>query len=85
MLEDSIAFSGFSVDDVTAAKEFYGQKLGREVTETQQGLTLHFAAGNEVFIYPKPNHVSATYTMLNFLVSDIDAAVEKINGEWCGI
>lgn len=77
MLKDSHAFSGFSVDDLTKAKEFYGSTLGLEVAESEMGLTLKIAGGIEVFIYSKDNHVPASYTVLNFPVEDID----KVAGE----
>lgn len=78
MFKDTKAFSGFSVNDLLAAKEFYGQLLGVEVEDTPQGLTLHIAGGYGIFVYPKENHVPATYTMLNFPVDDIDVAVEAL-------
>ncbi len=81
MLKDSKAFSGFSVNDVAAAKEFYGQKLGLEVAEDEMGLALKIAGGNNIFIYPKENHVPAAYTILNFPVEDIDKAVEDLTGQ----
>lgn len=80
MLKDSFAFSGFSVDDMEAAKDFYKTKLGLQVTEEMQGLlALHFANGNKVLIYPKPNHVTATFTILNFPVADIEQTVDELN------
>jgi predicted enzyme related to lactoylglutathione lyase len=78
MLKDSHAFSGFSVTDQTAAKEFYGTTLGVEVAEDSMGLTLKLAGGNNVFIYPKEDHVPATYTILNFPVDNIDQAVKEL-------
>ncbi len=66
MLKDSHAFSGFSVGDLQKAKEFYGRTLGLEVSESNGLLSLHLAGGNTVLIYPKPNHVPATFTILNF-------------------
>jgi predicted enzyme related to lactoylglutathione lyase len=78
MFKDTKAFSGFSVNDIPTAKQFYSQTLGLTVTEENGMLTLHMAGGNNVLIYPKPNHVPATYTMLNFPVSDIDKAVDDL-------
>jgi catechol 2,3-dioxygenase-like lactoylglutathione lyase family enzyme len=72
------AFSGFSVDDIQKAKEFYSQTLGLEVSETQAGLVLRIAGGGQVFIYPKPNHTPASFTILNFPVRDIDQAVDAL-------
>lgn len=79
MLKESHAFSGFSVDDQTEAKKFYGEILGLEVEETPMGLTLKLAGGNEVFIYPKENHQPATFTILNFPVTNIDNAVDELS------
>jgi len=81
MLKDSLAYSGFSVNDLSKAKEFYGQTLGLEVEDGQMGLVLKIAGGKAVFIYPKDDHVPATYTILNFPVDDIDQAVEELSGK----
>ena len=78
MLGESKAFSGFSVDDIQKAKKFYGEKLGVEVSEANSLLTLRLAGGNNVLIYPKPNHAPATFTVLNFPVQDVDKAVEEL-------
>jgi catechol 2,3-dioxygenase-like lactoylglutathione lyase family enzyme len=79
MLKDSRAFSGFSVNDLQKAKEFYGQVLGLEVSEeTGMGLKLHIAGGSHVFVYPKPNHTPATFTVLNFPVDDVEKAVDEL-------
>ncbi len=78
MFKNTKAFSGFSVDDIQKAKEFYGQKLGLEVTEAEEGLGLKIAGGGKVFIYPKPNHQAATFTILNFPVDNIDEAVDQL-------
>jgi catechol 2,3-dioxygenase-like lactoylglutathione lyase family enzyme len=80
MLRDSPAFSGFSVDDVEKARGFYGGTLGLDVRDSPAGLELHLANGTSVFIYGKANHVPATFTILNFPVSDIDAAVDELTG-----
>ena len=80
MLGQTKAFSGFSVSDLQEAKKFYQQTLGLEVTEdtTMSILQLKITGSNGVIIYPKPNHMPATYTVLNFPVSDIDAAVDEL-------
>jgi len=78
MLTDSKAFSGFAVPDIGKAKEFYGQTLGLKVSENHGLLRLHLAGGNNVLIYPKPDHTPATFTVLNFPVDDIDQAVDKL-------
>ncbi|MEV1130400.1 VOC family protein [Agromyces sp. NPDC049794] len=74
------AFPGFSVDDVVAAREFYGSKLGLPVTDGSMGeLQLTLPSGQSVFVYSKPDHVPAEYTMLNLVVDDIGAAVDELN------
>ena len=78
MLGESKAFSGFAVPDVAEAKEFYAKTLGLNVSESHGLLTLHLAGGNNVLIYPKPNHVPATFTVLNFPVGDVDLAVDEL-------
>jgi catechol 2,3-dioxygenase-like lactoylglutathione lyase family enzyme len=78
MLKDSKAFSGFSAGDIQTAKEFYGGTLGLDVSEAHGILTLRLAGGNRVIIYPKPNHVPATFTVLNFPVDDVDLAVDEL-------
>ncbi|WP_092800562.1 VOC family protein [Rhodococcus globerulus] len=75
------AISGFSVDDIDAAKKFYGETLGLKVTDEEMGIIrLHLAGGTEILVYPKPNHEPASYTILNFLVDDIDSAVDELTG-----
>lgn len=74
----SKAFSGFSVNDLAKAKEFYGLVLGLEVDEDDMGLTLKISGGNDIFVYHKDDHTPATYTILNFPVDDIDQAVEGL-------
>jgi catechol 2,3-dioxygenase-like lactoylglutathione lyase family enzyme len=69
------AFSSFSVDGVPRAEQFYAGTLGLRVTEEMGGLRLHLGEGVEVFVYPKPDHKPATFTVLNFIVDDIEAAV----------
>ena len=77
MLRDSKAFSGFATDDLDAAQRFYGETLGLDVEVWDEGnlLALHLAGGRDTLIYNKPDFVPATYTILNFPVDDIDAAV----------
>lgn len=81
MFKDTPAFSGFSVNDLEVAKEFYGGVLGLQV-EKDEGpmgfVTLHLATGADVLIYPKDNHEPASYTILNFPVDDIDKAVDEL-------
>src|SRR4029077_8154687 len=78
MLKNSKAFSGFSAGDIPQVKEFYAGTLGLEVSESHGLLTLRLAGGNNVIIYPKPNHVPATFTVLNFPVGDVDLAVDEL-------
>jgi predicted enzyme related to lactoylglutathione lyase len=79
MFEKTRAFSGFAVDDISTAKQFYGQTLGIAVTEDNGMLTLHLAGERPVLVYPKPDHTPAEYTILNFPVDDIEAAVEQLS------
>jgi len=72
------AFSGFSVNDIAAAKAFYGDTLGLRVSEENGMLTLHIAGDHDILVYPKPNHAPATYTILNFPVEDIDRTVDEL-------
>ncbi|HXU86107.1 MAG TPA: VOC family protein [Verrucomicrobiae bacterium] len=78
MLKDSQAFSGFSSNDIAAARVFYGETLGLDVTEDDGMLNLRFAGGGRGIIYPKPNHEPATFTVLNFPVDDIEATVDRL-------
>ena len=78
MLGSSPAFHGFSVDDIAAAQEFYAGRLGLEVTEENGMLFLHLAQGTRTLVYPKPDHVPASYTILNFEVADVEATVDAL-------
>lgn len=80
MFKDTKAFSTFSADDIQAAKEFYGNTLGLDVSEDHGMLRLNIAGGSTVLIYPKDNHVPAEHTVLNFPVDDIEAAVREAAG-----
>ena len=72
------ACPGFSVDDIAAAREFYGTKLGLPVEDDAMGaLQVRLPSSQTVFIYPKPNHEPATFTVLNLVVEDIDRAVDE--------
>ena len=73
MLRDTQAFSGFSVDDLEAAKRFYGQTLGLEVTDGDGNLSIALPGGGTLFLYPKPDHQPATFTVLNFRSKSFDA------------
>lgn len=81
MLENSKAFSGFSVDSTEAARDFYAGTLGLEVSEANGILTLHLAGGGTVIVYPKGDaHEPASFTVLNFPVPEIEAAVDALAG-----
>ena len=78
MFANTKAFSGFAVDDVQKAKQFYGETLGLKTSEEHGLLTLHLAGDRPTLVYPKPDHTPADYTILNFPVADIDAAVDEL-------
>ena len=78
MLDASKAFSGFSVNDIAAAKSFYGDTLGLDVSEENGVLWLRTGQGSGVLAYPKPDHAPASFTILNFPVADIDEAVDEL-------
>ena len=77
MFKANEAFASFSVNDIPKAREFYTQKLGLDVSETPEGLEVKVGA-ERVFIYPKPNHTAASFTVFNFIVDDIDNAVDEL-------
>lgn len=75
-------FSGFSVNDIDAARDFYRDALGLDVTEGPMGnLDIALPGGGHVFVYPKPDHTPASFTILNLAVEDIDAAVDDLNAK----
>jgi catechol 2,3-dioxygenase-like lactoylglutathione lyase family enzyme len=79
MLENSMAFSGFAAPDIEALEPFYRDKLGVRTSVENGLLTLHLAGGERpTFVYPKPDFEPATYTILNFPVEDVDAAVDEL-------
>ena len=78
MFTTTPAFSGFSVNDIPAAKKFYGETLGLKVSEDHGDLRLHVEGGHEIIVYPKPNHTPATFTILNFPVADVEQAVDAL-------
>jgi predicted enzyme related to lactoylglutathione lyase len=80
MFSHSNAFSGFSVDDIEKAKQFYRGILHLEASDGEMGtLELNIGAGVKVMVYPKPNHVPATFTILNFPVENIEEAVDELS------
>ncbi len=78
MLGESKAFSGFAVDDIEKARAFYEDTLGLKASEEHGMMTLHLAGERPTLVYPKEDHEPATYTILNFPVDDIDAAVDAL-------
>jgi catechol 2,3-dioxygenase-like lactoylglutathione lyase family enzyme len=78
MFKNTEAFSGFAVPDIEAAREFYGETLGLETSEEHGLLTVRLGGGTPVLVYPKPDHEPAVFTILNFKVDDIDAAVDEL-------
>ncbi|HSX35070.1 MAG TPA: VOC family protein [Candidatus Saccharimonadales bacterium] len=79
MFTPTAAFSGFSVNDAAKAKEFYTKTLGLELKDETMGMELALPGGGSVFVYEKPGHQPATFTVLNFAVEDVDAAVEELS------
>ena len=78
MFEYTRVLTSFSVDDVPTAQRFYGETLGLNVSEQSGALLLHLSGGHDTLIYPKPDHIPASYTVLNFVVEEIDAAVDRL-------
>jgi catechol 2,3-dioxygenase-like lactoylglutathione lyase family enzyme len=78
MFENSRAFSSFAAPDLEAARAFYGDTLGIRTSEENGLLTLHLAGDRDTLVYPKPDHAAANYTVLNFAVDDVDAAVDEL-------
>jgi catechol 2,3-dioxygenase-like lactoylglutathione lyase family enzyme len=81
MIDPTRAFNGFAVPDIEAARAFYADVLGVEVTEMNDNLQLHLGGGTPTFVYPKPDHQPATYTILNFPVADVEAAVDDLTAK----
>jgi catechol 2,3-dioxygenase-like lactoylglutathione lyase family enzyme len=81
MLADSLAFSSFSVDDLAAARRFYSDVLGLQVTDVPEmdGLLRVRAGEHDVLVYGKPDHTPASYTVLNFPVADVDGVAEALS------
>jgi predicted enzyme related to lactoylglutathione lyase len=79
--DNTKAYSGFAVDDIQSAREFYGDTLGiaTEILDEENGLlSLHLAGGRDTLVYRKPDFTPATYTILNFPVDDVDGAVDEL-------
>ncbi len=73
-------FAGLSVDNIAKAKEFYVDTLALELVDDTMGLQLKLPGGAELFIYEKPDHEPASYTALNFVVEDINEAIDHLAG-----
>jgi len=78
MFEYTKVVTSFSVDDVPTAERFYGGTLGLTVSAESGALLLHLPGGHDTLIYPKPDHIPASYTVLNFVVADIDSALDRL-------
>jgi catechol 2,3-dioxygenase-like lactoylglutathione lyase family enzyme len=81
MIQTKAAFSGFSVNDLSKAKAFYTDVIGLEVVDEKMGLNFNLPGGGKLFIYEKQNHQPATYTILNFVVDDINKSVDQLVGQ----
>jgi len=81
MFKDTQTFSSFSVNDIQKAREFYGNVLGLDITTPMDQLQLSIAGGYKIFVYAKPNHVPATFTVLNFPVTDVEKAVDELTAK----
>jgi len=81
MLSNSKAFGSFSVDDIQKARQFYSEVLGLEIDNPMDMLSVKTDGNNDVFIYAKPDHQPATFTVLNFPVDDIDKAVDELTAK----
>jgi catechol 2,3-dioxygenase-like lactoylglutathione lyase family enzyme len=81
MFQPVAAFSGFSVDSIERAKQFYVETLGLELADEKMGLELNLPSGGKVFVYEKGDHAPPTFTILNFVVEDIDQAVQALTAK----
>jgi catechol 2,3-dioxygenase-like lactoylglutathione lyase family enzyme len=81
MLSLKAIFSGFSVNDIEKAKQFYSETLGLKLTDDTMGLNFELPGGGSMFIYPKDDHQPATFTILNLVVDDIDGAVNELTSK----
>ena len=81
MIKTQAIFSGFSVDNLEKAKDFYTKILGLEIGDETMGLRLILPKSGELFVYGKEGHVPATFTILNFVVDNIDEAVDELSSQ----
>ncbi len=84
MFANTKAFSGFAVNDLQKAREFYGETLGLKTSEQDGLMTLHIAGGQNILVYEKADHAPANFTILNFPVDDIEKAVDELVGRGVG-
>ncbi|EDK72365.1 Glyoxalase/bleomycin resistance protein/dioxygenase [candidate division TM7 genomosp. GTL1] len=78
MFKPISSLSSFSVNDLARAKQFYAETLGLQVTDQAPGIQLHLPGGSKAFVYPKDDHEPANYTNLDFVVEDIDEAIDEL-------
>lgn len=78
MFKENKVFSSFSVNDLDKTQEFYSETLGLNVSKQSEGLNIELAGGGRVFIYPKDDHEPATFTILNFMVANVEKAVDDL-------
>jgi catechol 2,3-dioxygenase-like lactoylglutathione lyase family enzyme len=78
MFKAKHAFSSYSINDVSTALPFYRDTLGLDVAERPEGLELTLPGGGKVFLYPKPNHTAASFTVLNLAVDSVETAVDEL-------
>lgn len=81
MFQAKAAFSGFSVNNAAKAKTFYTETLGLKLADEEMGLEFELPGGGKMFVYEKPDHQPATFTILNFVVDDIDGAVDELRSK----
>lgn len=81
MFKNTSAFTSYSVNDITKARKFYSEVLGFDISEPMDQLAFKLSGGHDVFIYAKPNHEPATYTVLNFRVANVDKAVDELTNK----
>ena len=81
MLAYNKVFSSWSVNDLAKARSFYEKTLGLPVKETPEGLSIGLPGGQNIFLYPKPNHQAATFTVFNFGVDNVERAVDQLTAE----
>jgi catechol 2,3-dioxygenase-like lactoylglutathione lyase family enzyme len=79
MIKGTDAFGSFAVNDIERARTFYHDTLGLDVSRSDEGLTLDVGRGNKIFVYPKPDHTPANFTILNFPVDNVEQAVSELS------